>query len=104
MTKSGAANVNTRSILVPAIRVFATVIVLPEAYPLPAEVTVTPVTVFPLTTIVTTAPEPLPFVVVAKPVRVPSVASVGFAVMLANNSSAIVLSCVPADAVNPSQY
>jgi len=105
MTKSGAANVNTRSVLVPAIREADTVTVLPAAYPLPAEVTVTPVTVVPLITTVKTAPEPLPFVVVAKPVRAALfVASVGFVVMLASNSSAIVLSCVPADAVNPSQY
>jgi hypothetical protein len=91
--KSPAVNVNTRSALAPAIRVFDTVTVSPTAYPLPAlpVVTVTPVTALApapvdVMTIVKRAPEPPPFVVVAKPVRVAVfVASVGFPVIFVNN-------------------
>jgi len=84
----------------------ATVRVSPIAYPLPALVTVIPVTVLPLMTTVTTAPVPDPSVVVAKPVRVPSAESVGLSVapvpMLPTNAFAVVLS-TPAP-LNPSQY
>jgi len=88
--------------VVPAISVFATVRVSPAAYPLPAVVTVTPVTVPEppppsSTTIVKTAPEPPPFDVVPKPVTVPDVASVGFVVMLDVCS-------VPRAKTNPLQY
>lgn len=102
--KSPATNVNTRSVPSPAfgITAFATVRVSPAAYPLPAVVTVTLVTVLPLMTAVNLAPVPLPLDVVAKLVSVPSVASVGFVVMLASNSSAVVLSAVVA--TNPLQY
>lgn len=102
--KSPDVNVNTRSVAAPAfgILAFATVRVSPTAYPLPAVVTVTPVTVFPLMTTVKTAPVPPPLDDVAKLVRPAlSVASVGFVVMLASNSSAVVLIGA---LLNPLQY